>query len=167
MKLFDRFKKKPAVFPVKKEEPKQERKQYTVSEMENICNELYGETVLNIGKGEFKIGFNLLSEKTEIYAVLQLDKNKPMYNSLFRDFFLKHKQCPGIFYNLEYDGLMKYCKEVAEEKGIDVELTEWSVEHIPIDFEKADSYNLWGRQDYILTNKKTLADYAREKCFAW
>ena len=55
--------------------------------MESICDKFSDDIIKDVGKGEFKIGFNLTQEKAEIYAVLYVDKNSPMYNSLFRDAF--------------------------------------------------------------------------------
>lgn len=167
MKFSNPFKKKPVMIPVKKEEAKQEKKQYSVQEIEKIADEFYYEVIQKIGKGEFRVGFDIVGEKAEIYAILFLDMNNPVYNSLFRDLCWKYKPYEGISFDLRYEGLMVFCKQVAEEKNITVEITEWSAENIVIDFEKEDSTDLWGRHDYYMTNKKTLADYAREKCFAW
>lgn len=166
MKFFDIFKKKQVTIPAKKETAKkEERKQYLIQELDEIVDNFYKEIIQKIGKGQFRLGYDL-SEYTKLYAVLALNKNEPIYNSLFRDLFDTFKYT-DISFELKYDGLMDFCKQAAEENNITVELTEWSVENIIVSYDdKVDTWSYFG-SGYYYSNKKTVADYAREKCFAW
>ena len=135
----------------------EERKKYTVEEMDKIGDALYAEIITSIGKGELKIHYDLL-DYAKIDFILYVDKNDPVYNSLFEELYfrcLRYRHL-DISSNIIYEGLSEYYKEVADEYNINVELTDWSVEHILIDNDE-DDYR----------NRKTLADYARERCFSW
>lgn len=172
MSFLERFRKKPTEY---KTDETVYKKKYTVCEMDEIGNMFYDEVIKKIGKGEFKIGYNLCKHP-EFYAELHLDKNTPMYNSLFRDLFWsrdtsfrrfarKHDEYENMIFNLKREGFVEICKEIARDHNITVEITEWSVENIIISYDEK-VWSSWS-DCYIYTNKKTLADLGREKCFAW
>ena len=179
MSFIDTIKKKLKIANEKtktiKEDTKKPTKNYTTAEMDEIGNKIIEEVIKKIGKGEFEIGYDI-GKYPKFYSVLYLDKNTPMFNSLFRDLFWcrnsdyrtfirKYENYENMTFDLRYRGLVEICKEIAKDYDITVELTDWSVENIIVSYDE----NVWSSWDnkYIYKNKKTLADYAREKCFAW